>query len=366
MHSSLSPPRNPDATSRQTYRPSGPDTGFAFIVSSGKEVTRRGWGGAAVRDPVSIPVAEDTLFDLASLTKPLCTALLALLAAEKGVLDLRTPIPACSPGCTPLDLLRHTGRFPPWIPLYAQGIHPSEVLDWLTRECPRAPGPSMPVYSCMGYILLGLLLERRAGRSLDALFREWVLEEAGIDPTEALFAPPLRFKEKTAATELRGDHEAEMARQLHFKPLGTPKGGLWGVVHDGNARFMNGIAGNAGLFCTAEAAFRLARLYDPEAGFLSEDSLRLAWTERACGSGDCRTAGWRCAESAGWPSGAALGRGCIGHEGFTGTGVWLEPTHPATVHVLLTNRIHPVHPGTDYSGERAAFLNWSSERVHDR
>ena len=128
------------------------------------------------------------------------------------------------------------------------------------------------------------------------------------------------------------------------------------MVHDGNARFLNGAAGHAGLFATACGVASLARSYFPSERFLSEGALALAWKPERSGQGEVRRSGWKSAISNGWAAGSALSRDAIGHEGFTGTGVWLEP-EGEKVYILLTNRIHPRHPGTDFGPVRAGFLS---------
>ncbi len=135
----------------------------------------------------------------------------------------------------------------------------------------------------------------------------------------------------------------------------VPARGLWGIVHDGNARFLGGAAGNAGLFGTVSGVAKLASAFLPASGFLSPASRELAWTPGRAPEGEARTAGWKRAASPGWTAGAALPPGAVGHEGFTGTSVWMEP-EGEKVYILLTNRIHPRHPGTEFGAIRAEFL----------
>ena len=130
---------------------------------------------------------------------------------------------------------------------------------------------------------------------------------------------------------------------------------MWGVANDGNARFLGGAAGNAGLFATARAVARLAEGYFPETGFLGPRAQDAAWRPGRAERGEHRTAGWKCADSPGWIPGAALSPGSIGHDGYTGTGTWLDRDTGAVL-VLLTNRTHPRHPGTDFGPVRAAFI----------
>jgi len=330
--------------------------GFAWSAERTGGTAREGFGGFAVLEPEKKPVAADTLFDLASLTKPLVTALLALSALDSGEIDLNEPVAeAPPPSFTMLDLLRHQSGFPPWLPLYGKVDKPGEVFEWLLEECPRE-GPGRKVaYSCLGYILLGLLLEKRLKVNLDTLFRDRVLNRLGIPASEALFNPEGGYRTRCAATELKASHEAEMARQYGTTPPPFRNSIAWGEVHDGNARFMNGVAGNAGLFATLNGVKKLCGAFHGGSGFLSAQALNLAWASPHPPGGVRRTAGWKASDSHGWWASSVLPPGSVGHEGFTGTGAWMARDGEET-YILLTNRIHPVHPGVDFGSVRAAFV----------
>lgn len=300
---------------------------------------------------------EETLWDLASLTKPLATALLALRASDAGLVDLEEPLPGLSPPTTLLALLRHEGGFPPWLPLYAFARDRDGALRWLLREAPRRVD-GHPEYSCLGYILAGLLLEEKLGASLPELFRRFVADPMGLRSEEALFTPPDSLRERTAATELHGESEAEMTRPYGAAPPAFRRGLAWGEVHDGNARFLGGAAGNAGLFATLRAVEVLASAFFPSRRFLSPSALSWAWKSPHPLGGLRRTAGFKCGDSPRWAAGALLPPGAVGHEGFTGTAAYLDPEEEKA-YILLTNRIHPVHPGDDFGPVRAAFLTWA-------
>ncbi len=328
---------------------------FSPIVLSNSRTLFAEAAGFSVIEPERHWAASTTLYDLASLTKPLATALLALRAHDEGLIDLDRPVEP--PGCTftMLDLLRHEAGFPAWAPLYGKVRSKDEAREWLLRDCPREKAGDAALYSDLGYILLGFLLEEKLQGGLDALVGERLLRPLGLRHEDVCFRPSAP-KETIAAAELDGAHEAEMARRNGAEPCAVPEGGLWGVVHDGNARFLNGVAGHAGLFATARGVACLVQSYFPGASFLSEGALALAWKPECSGQGEVRTAGWKSAITKGWTAGSALPQDAIGHEGFTGTGVWLEP-EGEKVYILLTNRIHPRHPGTDFGPVRAGFLS---------
>lgn len=329
--------------------------GFACGVWQAGRALDRDFDGEAVVEPERHAVGAQTLFDLASLTKPLAVALVALKAHAEGALDLEAPAPGLpGPRVTPLDLLRHEAGFPAWLPLYGVASDRSGAWKWLREECPREPARAKAVYSCPGYLLLGNLLEEILQEELAALFRERVAVPLGLLPREAFFRPAGPSPD-VAATELRGEHEAELARRNGVEPPAVPPQGLWGVVHDGNARFLGGAAGNAGLFATVGGVAKLARGFLPSSGFLPPEVLAWAWEPGLCRGEQVRTAGFRHASDSRWTAGGALPSDAVGHEGFTGTGLWME-RESERVYILLTNRIHPRHPGTDFGSVRAEFI----------
>jgi CubicO group peptidase (beta-lactamase class C family) len=351
--------RPPDAlTASEALRGplSGAFPGCAYAIASSGGAVESGVFGYACVEPERIPVRPDTLFDLASLTKPLCTSLLALQAWERGEMDLLEPVSGVrGMAFTPMDILRHEAGFPAWFPLYGLGIAPSEVRGWLLEACPRRESRSNAEYSCLGYILLGFLLEDLLGGDLPSLFAERIALPLGLSTRDACFNPPPDWKPWIAACDLKGEGEGAKAMENGIPPPPVPAGGLWGVANDGNARFLGGAAGNAGLFATDRAVVRLSELYLPETGFLGPRALDMAWRPGMAQRGERRTAGWKCADSPGWGAGAALSRESVGHDGYTGTGAWLDRETGAVL-VLLTNRTHPRHPGTDFGPVRAAFI----------
>ena len=193
---------------------------------------------------------------------------------------------------------------------------------------------------------------------MDRLFGERIAGPLGLSPEDACFRPSEDLREGTAATERGPFHEAEMARRngTVIPPWRGPAG--WGQVNDGNARALGGVAGNAGLFGRLGAVERLAGAFRDGSVLLSERARRRAWNP----SPGFRTAGWKAAGHPGWVAGMELPEGSIGHEGYTGTGLWMEPGEGMT-YILLTNRIHPVHPGTDFGEARAGFISAAREMI---
>lgn len=304
-----------------------------------------GTGGVIARG-ASGPYSERTPFDLASLTKPLATAFLAVLLEADGILDLEAPLeslldlPADSPyrKTTPVDLALHRSGLPAWRPLYLECETRDDYESRITILPPDVD-PGTTLYSDLGYILLGFVVERAGGADLATLF------DSRIGVGSLGYArPPDRFRD-AAPTEEGNRYEREMAGEA-----GT--GHAWrdrippGEVHDANAQGLGGVAGHAGLFGAAEDVAALAR-----------EILRLSGTTRdrmlvpAAGSG--RTFGFVTASASDAARGILPGD-APGHVGFTGTSLWLDAGRDR-VYVLLTNRVHPRVDPADFQPVRAEF-----------
>ena len=300
-------------------------------------------GRRAVAD---YPVDADTMFDLASLTKPLATTTLLLLARRDGVgLDTRLgdllPELAASPWreVTVEQCASHTAGFPAWEPLYAAaGPGREGYLEALARLERVAAAGERCVYSCPAFVALGLALERAAGSDLATLFRELVAVPLGI-ADELLFAPP-------AGTPVAGGQREPFVERRLLAERGVaapvlPEAPGTTPCDDGNARGLGGAAGNAGLFGTAGAVAALAAEYLPGGGELvTAEEAELATGELTGGLEQSRGVGWQRAPTPGCSAGPALTLSSFGHTGFTGTSVWVDPD-AAAVFVLLSNRLHP-------------------------
>ncbi len=300
-------------------------------------------GAGSLGGPATTP---GLLYDLASLTKPLATATLLLLARRDGIgLDTRLGELlgelADSPwaAVTLEQCATHTAGFPAWAPLYAGGGEPrASYLEALARLEPEAPPGRRVLYSCPGYVALGLALERSAGAGFDELFAAMVSEPLELDG-ELCFSPP-------AGTAVAAGESAwfvEAALLAERGVAAAPPEALADAVScdDGNARGLGGAAGNAGLFGTAAAAARLAAEYLPGGGELLTAEEAAAATRCATeGLDQARGLGWQLASTPGCSAGPSLPAAAFGHTGFTGTSVWVDPERRQVL-VLLGNRLHP-------------------------
>jgi CubicO group peptidase (beta-lactamase class C family) len=313
--------------------------GAALAVGRwGRLVHLRGYG-ATDWLPGAPAVTDSTLYDLASLTKVIATTTLAMMLEEGGQLDLARPVRDYVPELDAPDkapitvrmLLTHSGGLEAYAPLYLKYRGRADYLAQINlRPLAYAPGTKM-VYSDWDMVLLQAVLERVTGRPLDALAAERVFAPLGMRDT--------RFTPAVADARLRA--------RIAPTAVDTSRGGLlWGVVHDGNAWALGGVSGHAGLFSSARdlAAFAQMLLNGGAYGGarLVAPQTLARWTAPQ-GPGSSRALGWDT------PSGtSSAGRyfspRSLGHTGFTGTSIWVDPERGLFV-VLLTNRVNRAGEG---------------------
>lgn len=305
--------------------------GGAALVGTAEGILESAAAGHAALLPAEAPVEGGTLFDLASLTKPLAAGALFALSG----LD-----PLASPGrffpawkatryadVTLESLLTHTSGLPAWYPLYARGEGAAAYRRTLASIDLEAPVGSAVIYSDLNFVLLGDILELHYASPLDRAFAELVARPSG---SGARFLPP--EPAATAATEKGDATERKMTAELGLAYPHFREGVVRGEVHDGNAFRRGGVSGHAGLFGTASDVWMLSRTWldTPRAEFATDrtpdlpESRGLAWQGR-------RSAGSAVPE---------MSDRAFGHTGFTGTSVWIEPGN-GRIAVLLTNRVHP-------------------------
>lgn len=307
--------------------------------------------------PGGAEMEKGSVFDLASLTKALVTTTLMLCAARRYSFSLDASVGeylgelsgSWVGGVTLRQLLCHCSGFPAWKPLYAltkPGESPITTLSRIQAE--YEPG-RRSVYSCLGFILAGLVIERIGGARLDDLFTRWVILPLGLED-ELSFHPK---EDLLVAAGAWPGIEAQMTRELGLDFRRLPPGNC---PEDGNARFLGGVAGNAGLFGTARGVLRLASEYLPGRGSLlhPEDvGTAIAPCREGSEVAD-RRLGWQGAAAPGCSAGRGVSRAAFGHSGFTGTSVWADPEKRLVI-VLLSHRNHPAFRGVDLHPLRRCF-----------
>jgi CubicO group peptidase (beta-lactamase class C family) len=303
-------------------------------------------GRTAVGEAGTRPDIDHTWYDLASLTKPLVVGTLSLLAARTGSIELHAPLGSVLPpvarsaigNATIAQLLSHSSGLPAWEPVYALAHDPGGAVEAIAEiELARRPGQRVE-YSCLGFILLGKALEQAYGRPLDAVFEDHVSRPLGLH--QDLGFRPDPSAHAVAAGSATPQPEIELANERGFRAETIPPVGE-GDVHDGNARFLGGVAGNSGLFGTAAGVFSLAAEFTAGGeGLLQPEEIAAARTVVAADEAQVRGLAWQLAPTPGCSAGPALASAAFGHVGFTGTSLWIDPDRDA-VYVLLTNRCHP-------------------------
>jgi CubicO group peptidase (beta-lactamase class C family) len=293
------------------------------------------------------------LYDLASLTKPLVTAFLVVyfLEKEKKNLNLDTGVKTFFPHLpfnpTLLHLLTHTSGLPAWFPFYLFG---DDYLKLYPLLKPAArPGKRID-YSCPGYILLHYIIEKISGAAFADIASQVIFQPLGL--TNTFLKAPGQWKKNAAPTENGNIFERKLARDWAaayddgkhrslVDRYNWRTGMIQGETHDVNSHHLGGSAGNAGLFSTSREVFRLCREFFPSsASILSPQSIELFRRNFTPFKKSHRTVGFKRNSSFITSGGRALARSAFGHNGFTGTCLWLEP-RGETVFILLSNRIHP-------------------------
>lgn len=336
--------------------------GASFLVAAGDRILAEGALGRSVVEPRTIAARRDTLYDLASLSKPLSTGLLAVLLQRDGMLSLDDPLGRHLPswhasdargGITLLDLLVHRSGLPDWRPLYLFAGDRAGRIEWLRRVPLAYPPRSGVTYSCLGYILAGFALEAAGGASLDRLFADRIARPIGL--RDLMYRPSVADRPRIAATETGNCRERSLAGEPGEGYNGWRTGLIWGEVHDTNARTLGGVAGNAGLFGTARAIHALAvRLLDTGGGLLRPGDLPLLRCSVTPGMSEQRAVGFQLASTPGSSAGSGLSPASFGHTGFTGTSLWIDP-EAGRIYILLTNRIHPRYQPHDMQSVRREF-----------
>jgi CubicO group peptidase (beta-lactamase class C family) len=307
--------------------------------------------GRQTYDSKSPAVNVDTIYDAASLTKPVVTATLVAKQVEAGHIGLDLPIaryiPEWNDGPNPdwrklvtiRNLLTHSSGLPAHKEYFLTLHSQREFIDAICREpLEYAPG-TKTIYSDLGFILLGEILERATGKTIDQLAREEIF--APLDMGSTMFNPPKSFFGRIAPTE----NDATFRKQQ-----------VQGVVHDENAFAMGGVAGHAGMFTTAGdlAAFCQMLLnggiYDYHR--MLNRATVLQFTAPQALANNTGTLGWMM-PTPNSSSGRYFSPRSFGHLGFAGTSIWIDPDRQLFI-ILLTNRVYPTRDNNKIAAVRPA------------
>lgn len=331
----------------------------SLVARHGKVVMHRATGWA-VREPEDerAPMALDTIFDLASLTKVVATTPSILQLVAAGKIGLDQPVGEIltefgtegqKSGMTIRRLMAHSSGIVSWRGVFSEGVGPEAYLASFAKDQPEMTPGEQVAYSCPGFITLGEVIRRVTGDSVAEYAAQEIFAPLGMNDT--MFTPPASFRDRIAATEQGNVYETEMADS-------APVNGGWrdyllrGEVHDGNAWYgFHGVAGNAGLFGTAPDLARYGQMWlnggeIDGVRILPEAIVHEAIQEQTglAAPNGRRGLGWQMAprpdDDPENHSGRGLSQLAFGHTGFTGTSLWMDPERDLII-VLLTNRVHP-------------------------
>jgi CubicO group peptidase (beta-lactamase class C family) len=314
--------------------------------------------GLAVVRPERIPMTRETIFDLASLTKPIATTTALMQLVAEGAVDLDAPVAKVLPvfaerekeGVTLRHLLTHSSGLKPWRAFHEllQERERKTGEPWLATPAGRelilerilrsglvhVPGEAS-VYGDLDFITLGAVVEAVTGQRQDDACRQRIFEPLGLG--DSFFVP-------------LGEGAPEVAAPLRRRIAATENCPwreriVWGEVHDPNAWAMGGVAGHAGLFASAGDVMRFAQVvldvWHGRSDALPRETLR-AFSERQHLPKDSDWAlGWDTPTRGQSSSGKHFSQASIGHLGFTGTSLWIDLEREAVI-VMLTNRVHQV------------------------
>lgn len=355
--------------------------------------------GLADTGPEPRQMASSTLFDLASLTKPLVSANVALALVDRGAVSLDEEVTTVLPelrsfrgnGVTIRRLLAHTAGLPGWRPLYIGAAGQPNIIGAIDDLGLASSPGSRFEYSDLGYITLGIALERIGGSSLPELAAKLIFDPCGLSRTGFLPSFP---QDEYAVTEEGNAFERRMAEWAGLVFEGWRTTSHPGEVNDGNAHYgLGGISGHAGLFSDANEVGILGEMWLRGGAWqgtrvLSEAVVEVATTNQMPGRDARRGLGWDLTKGHGptveeltradagffpptessWSprsSGELLSSSAFGHTGFTGTSIWIDPGHDL-VAVLLTNATHPqVDLNKPVNALRARFHNAVAASVVD-
>jgi CubicO group peptidase (beta-lactamase class C family) len=295
------------------------------------------------------PPDERTLWDLASLTKVIGMTTAMMQLVEQDRVELDAPVVRYLPEfagegkerVTIRHLLTHSSGLPSWRPLYKEATTADTgIAIVLATPLDTVPGARM-VYSDLGAILLGKVVERVSGEPLDSYLARHVFGPLGM--TSTMYRPDPSLRDRIAPTEF------DPWRQRHIR----------GEVHDENAFMLGGVSGHAGLFSTAADLTRFARMMLAGGTLDGVRILRASTIAQFTAVQDPglshRALGWE-TPSGQNSAGHALSARAFGHTGFTGTSLWMDPERGAFV-LLLTNRVNPSRQNTRIGLVRVALAD---------
>ncbi len=331
--------------------------GAVVIARRGGGIAYQGAFGYRTLMPEKHPIKLDTVFDLSSLTKPLATTIIVMMLVREGKLRLDDRVTRYfhnfgvhgKGGVTFRQLLAHCSGLAAWRPFYQQVLEVEKggkvnfmashgakefVFEQIHREKPEAPPGSKLIYSDLNFILLGETVERVVSVGLNRICRDKIFRPLQLNSTDFIDISMVRSR--------RLEPVAEMFAATEVCP--SRKRLLVGEVHDDNAFAMGGVAGHAGLFAPARDVDRIAtELIASWAGrsdFIAQKVIQEFWRRDSAVRNSTWALGWDTPSLQNSSAGHRFPSTAVGHLGFTGTSLWIDPEREIAI-TLLSNRVHP-------------------------
>lgn len=329
--------------------------GAVVLVSLDGETAFHEAFGDRVVEPQALPASIETIYDVASITKAAVTSVLAMQAIAAGRVGLDDPVRGHLPefvdgssdgrdakaAVTVRQLLAHASGLPAHRPFYLTVPEGPDqrlrIMQAAAHEPLAGPPGARSLYTDLGFILLGWLLERAGEARLDVLARQQIV--APLRLQACLFAPV------GAAAVEPGPRPVDVGAVAATERCPYRQRVVVGQVHDMNAFAMDGVAGHAGLFSTAADLGVIAQALvaawrgDAGASLVERDVVREFWRPASVPDSTWRL-GWDGPADAKSQAGTRLSRTAVGHLGFTGCSLWIDPARDLII-ILLSNRIHP-------------------------
>ena len=336
----------PDARAAAVLEAAVTDGAFPGAAAEMGSMSGALWQHAAGRltyEAAAPPVGGDTIYDLASLTKVIATTSLAMRLAGSAALDLDARVSTWMPewqegafrDVRVRDLLEHASGLAAWLPLFREHSGRDEFRRAIAALAPDYPPRTKSIYSDLGFIVLGHVIESAGGGGLGEMFDAF-REEAAL-PAAIAYGVTAGNAAPTEFDPWRGRIAA-------------------GEVHDENAAALGGVAPHAGLFGTAASVGAFARLalrtFHHDTALGTPEAME-RFATRSTVPGSSRALGWDTMLVSS-SCGERMSAEAIGHTGFTGTSLWIDPTRDR-YYVLLSNRVHPTRENNKIRQVRRAF-----------
>ena len=324
--------------------------GTVVLVSKDDKIIYEKPFGHLTYDENSDLVSNNTIYDVASLTKVIATTTSAMICCGRKLISLYDPVAKYLPefasngkeNITVKNLLLHNSGLPSYKRFYGKYNSAEELVDALYSIELEYDTGTKTVYSDLGMIVLGKLIEKVTGKTLDQFCKEEIFQPLRMNNT--YFNPPDSLRYKIAPTE----YDNYWRNRL-----------VWGTVHDENSALLDGVAGHAGVFSTANDISHLLQMLLNSGTYngiqlIDPETIQL-FTKRYSAQ-STRALGWDTKSATRSSAGELFDISSFGHTGFTGTSIWIDPTKNLFV-IFLTNRVHPTRENKKLYKIRPALHN---------